>query len=168
MPSQIHLEDLSQPQSNAHLASLSSPPPTPSQLHPSSVTLESARGMDRAVKMPSYIRPDSREFDPEDIHYLRRRGALSIPDPILRDQLLLAFILYVHPALPVVDLQDVIDAIEGRPGCDVSLILFQAIMFSGTAFVDLQLLLDAGFESRLSARAYFYRKVKVSCCFPRI
>ena len=122
--------------------------------------------MDRAVDLPSYIRPASREFESEDIHYLRHCGALAIPNPILRDQLLLAFILYVLPAVPVVDLQDIIDALEGRSGCNISLILFQAIMFSGTAFVDLQFLVDAGFESRLAARAYFYHKIKVSCCLP--
>jgi hypothetical protein len=96
---------------------------------------------------------------------LSQRGALSIPEPGLRDELLLAFVLYVYPTLPVVDLQDLVKAVEGHPGCDVSLILFQAVMFAGTAFVDLQLLVDAGFESRLAARAYFFRKVKVRCSF---
>ena len=113
-------------------------------------------------ELPSYISPTKHIFDVEEIAYLRSRGALSVPLPDLRDQLLLAFLLYVHPFLPVVDFQDVCDAVEGRPGCQISLLLFQAIMFAGTAFVDLQHLLDAGFENRLAARAYFFRKIKVS------
>lgn len=114
-------------------------------------------------ELPPYISTTRHIFDVEEVAYLKSRGALSVPLPDLRDQLLLAFLLYVHPFLPVVDFQDVCDAVEGQPGCQMSLLLFQAIMFAGTAFVDLQLLLDAGFENRLAARAYFFRKIKVSC-----
>lgn len=114
-------------------------------------------------ELPPYISTTKHIFDVEEVAYLKIRGALSVPLPDLRDQLLLAFLLYVHPFLPVVDFQDVCDAVEGQPGCQISLLLFQAIMFAGTAFVDLQLLLDAGFENRLAARAYFFRKIKVSC-----
>lgn len=112
--------------------------------------------------LPSFIRATKRNIGPKDLAYLDSCGALHVPPPALRDQLLLAFVLYAYPFLPVVDLQDVCDAIEGHPECQISLILFQAIMFAGTAFVDLNTLLDAGFESRLAARAYFFRKIKAS------
>jgi len=55
----------------------------------------------------------------------------------------------------VLDLQDFFNAIGGQSDSEVSL-LFQAVIFAGTAFVDLQFLLDAGFENRLAARAYFF------------
>lgn len=113
------------------------------------------------INLPPYILPPGRTIDGEDVEYLKRRGALSIPEPSLRDQLLLSFILYVNPFIPVLDLQDLINAIEGQNGARISLILFQAIMFAGTAFVDSQLLIDAGFKNRMEARTFFFRKIKV-------
>ena len=113
--------------------------------------------------LPSYIRSPSCVLDSEQLAYLKQRGALFLPSPTLLESLLLACIVYVYPTLPVVDLQELVDAIEGRPGCQVSLLLLQAILFSGTAFVDLQLLRDAGYDNRIAARADFFHKIKASC-----
>lgn len=113
-------------------------------------------------RLPDFIQPPSREFDDDELELLTKCGALSLPETSLQDQLFLAFLLYVYPSLPILDVQDFIDAVEQRrPGCRVSLILFQAIMFSGTAFVPIEALREAGFESRIAARAYFLRKIKV-------
>lgn len=141
----------------AGFTSTSSPPPNPSLILDYSSTTP---GLSDRLELPSYIRVSSHTLESEDLDYLKRRGALSIPSPKLRDELILAFVLYVYPFLPVINLQDFLDALDGRPGCEVSLILFQAIMFSGTAFVDKQFLLEAGFEDRLAARAFFFRKIK--------
>lgn len=111
--------------------------------------------------LPSYIRPASRELSADDLELLYRRGALSIPDDELRDQLLRAFILYVYPFLPVVDLQEFLQAVDGNGGTRISLLLFQAVMFAGTAFVDLQFLIMAGFADRRAARLHFHNKAKV-------
>jgi hypothetical protein len=148
----------------ASTISLSGEIPAKSTLPPSSTVLQRDHDTnhDNNAELPAYIRPASRELDAGDLDFLRSCGALSIPHGSLRDQLLLAFVLYVYPQLPVVDLQDICDAIGVRTGCKISLLLFQAIMFSGTAFVDLQALIDAGFENRLAARAYFFRKIKAS------
>ena len=123
---------------------------------------ESVRDLGPSIGLPAYIRPSQRDIEPEELEFLQRRGALSIPDTPLRDQLLLSFILHVHPYLPVLDLQDFVDAVEGRSRSAVSLILFQAVMFAGTAYVDLHLLLDAGFENRIAARAHAFKKIKAS------
>lgn len=151
-----------EPHFDAQVAFVPTDSSTLHRLRPIPVNLDAAPGTSQCIELPPYIRPAHRDIDPEELHYLRGRGALSIPDPVLRDQLLLAFVLYVYPFLPIVNLQEVISAIEETPGYNVSLILFQAIMFAGTAFVDLQLILDAGFENRLAARAYFFRRIKVS------
>ena len=115
-----------------------------------------------SLNLPSYISRPRRKFKPEELEYLKNRGALSVPGTTLRNQLFLSFVMYVYPFLPVLDLQDFIFAIEGQPRTEVSLILFQAVMFAGTAFVDAQSLVNAGFEDRVAARAYFFEKVKVS------
>ena len=98
----------------------------------------------------------------DDIELLARRGALTLPHVELRDQLLRCFVLYVYPYMPIVDLEDLFNALDGKDEAPkLSLTLFQAIMFAGTAFVDLQLLLDEGHENRRAARGEYYRKLKV-------
>jgi Fungal Zn(2)-Cys(6) binuclear cluster domain len=113
------------------------------------------------IGLPSYIRPPQRDLRLDELEFLKSRGALSIPDPPIRDKLLLSFLLYVNPFLPVVDVQEFISAIEGESGAQVSLILFQAVMFAGTAFVDPQVFLGEGFEDRRTGRAHFFQRIKV-------
>ncbi|KAK6383950.1 hypothetical protein LTS17_003242 [Exophiala oligosperma] len=115
-----------------------------------------------SFQLPAFIQPPSREFDMDQLDFLKRCGALSPPQQSLQDQLFLSFLLYVFPFLPVLDVQDFIDAVEQRrPDRRISLILFQAVMFSWTAFVPIEALREAGFESRIAARAIFLRKVKL-------
>lgn len=70
--------------------------------------------------------------------------------------------LYVYPYMPVVDLEELLGAIDGTNNSPkISLTLFQAVMFAGSAFVDLEQLQNAGYENRRAARAAYYQKVKV-------
>lgn len=111
--------------------------------------------------IPRYIRRPAHKIKSGELEYLSQCGALSIPNDGLRDQLIRSVMLYVYPFLPVLDLQDFVDAVEGKDDCKISLILFQAVMFAGTAYVDIQYLRDAGFENRIAARAHFAQKIKV-------
>ncbi|KAL2404012.1 Cutinase transcription factor 1 beta [Exophiala dermatitidis] len=114
------------------------------------------------VNLPSYIRAPRAGVQPEDIEILHRRGALSIPPAELRDQLLRSYVLFVYPYMPTIDLQDFLGALDGHEGCSkISLMVFQAVMFAGTAYVDLDLLQQAGYESRRAARSDMYQKVKL-------
>lgn len=114
------------------------------------------------VDLPVYIRPILPSVRAEDVDLLERQGALTLPHVELRDQLLRCFVLYVYPFMPIVDLEDLFHALEGHEDAPrISLTLFQAIMFAGTAFVDLHLLLDAGYANRRAARCAYYRKLKV-------
>jgi hypothetical protein len=100
----------------------------------------------------------------DDIQYLFKKGALSIPDTNFRNALLQAYIEYVHPYMPLIELHDflrIVDQNDGENG-KISLVLFQAVMFAGTAFVDKALLDAAGFTSRKAARKVFYMKARVS------
>jgi hypothetical protein len=57
----------------------------------------------------------------------------------------------------MVDLDELFRAIAQNDGArQVSLLLFQAIMFAGIAFIDLEHLLAAGYPSRMSARKVFF------------
>lgn len=93
------------------------------------------------------------------------KGALAIPPPPLRDALLRAFVEHMHSQMPVIDLATFISDIE-KPGASaenpgVSLLLFQAIMFSGTAFVHIKYLHAAGFATRKEARRLFSQKTRL-------
>ncbi|OCT46665.1 Cutinase transcription factor 1 beta [Cladophialophora carrionii] len=115
-----------------------------------------------AFELPAYIRPSRPDIRQDDLEFLCRRGALSIPVGELRDQLLHCFVLYVYPFMPIVDLEDFMGALDGNDASPkISLIVFQAVLFSATAYVDLSLLQEAGYENRRAARADYYQKVKL-------
>lgn len=109
------------------------------------------------------IQVDVSSLDPEITKFLAARGALTVPGPSARDELIKAFALYVHPQMPILDLQDFMDSIHQSDGThSPPLILLQAIMFAGSAFVDMEVLEKLGFGQRRDARKAFYIKVKVS------
>jgi hypothetical protein len=82
-------------------------------------------------------------------------------------ELLRAFVESVYPFLPVLDLASFLRAVisQGEANDDdsqpVSLLLFHAVMFSATAFVDLKHLHNAGYATRKDAREQFYLRARV-------
>lgn len=114
--------------------------------------------------LPPYIKPLPDHLQQEDVEYLARKGALSVPEPRLRDELLRSYIEFVPGTLPEPDWHDVLAHVEQRhsTGPGVSLLLFQAIMFVGSAYVDMEHLERAGFKTRKSARQAFFQRARVS------
>lgn len=111
---------------------------------------------------PRFLKPLPDCIAPEDVEFLRFRGALSIPESGLRNELLRSYIQWVHSFMPVLNLQELLRCVaENDPNGNVSVLLFQAIMFVGTAFVDLQHLLDAGYATRKDARSAFFTRLRV-------
>jgi hypothetical protein len=120
--------------------------------------------MSPAADLPLYIKPLPAKIGPDEIAYLDRKGALTVPKSTLRSEMLRAYVNYVHPYMPLLDLHDfltIIDQPDGSLG-KVSLILFQAVMFAGSAFVDMQYLRAAGYVTRKEARRDFFQKTRVS------
>lgn len=112
---------------------------------------------------PRFLKPLPDSIAPEDVEFLRFRGALSIPESGLRNELLRSYIQWVHSFMPVVNLQELLRCVaENDPNGNVSVLLFQAVMFVGTAFVDLQHLQDAGYATRKDARNAFFTRLRVS------
>lgn len=111
---------------------------------------------------PRFLKPLPARISPEDLEFLRFRGAVSIPESGLRDELLRCYIQWVHSFMPVLNLQEFLRCVaENDPEGNVSILLFQAVMFVGTAFVDLKHLQDAGYSTRKSARNAFYTRLRV-------
>lgn len=119
----------------------------------------------RAVAtLPYFIKPLPPRIGPEEVAYLELKGVLTLPSIALRNELLGAYIEFVHPYMPLLDLYEFLLIIESGNGAlgRVSLILYQAVMFAGSAFVEMQYLHSAGYSSRKQARKDFFQKTRVS------
>lgn len=115
---------------------------------------------------PRFLKPLPPRMDAEDLEFLRIRGALSIPESGLRNELLRCYIKWVHSFMPVLNLQKFLFAIaQNDSDGNISLLLFQAVMFVATAFIDFKHLHDAGYATRKSARNAFYSRLRVSVLF---
>ncbi len=116
------------------------------------------------VPLPTFVKPLPDSLAQDDIQYLWMKGALSIPDLAFRKELAQCYVDHVHCSLPLVALDDLLQIMgkDDEKLEKMSLIVFQAIMFAGIAFVDLISLQLAGFATRREARKSFYQKVRVS------
>jgi hypothetical protein len=111
--------------------------------------------------LPSYIEPTPGYILGDDLGYLWKTGALSIPETPLLNELLRSYAEYVHPTMPVVELHNLLQMINQSEGEAISLILFQAMMFTASAFVDEAYLYAGGYMTRNAAQRALYQKVKV-------
>lgn len=127
------------------------------------------------IVLSCIVRPLLSRITLEDAMYLSLKGALDVPEGPFCDALIEAFINYVHPFLPIVDLADFLQLMQrhqdeialgkndfGQITSQGSLLLVQAVMFSASAFVDAQYLREAGYTSRRAARKSFFEKTKAS------
>ncbi|KAF2088914.1 hypothetical protein K490DRAFT_38524 [Saccharata proteae CBS 121410] len=113
--------------------------------------------------LPLNIKPLPARIGPDEIAYLDKKGALTIPAPDLRNELLRAYVEFVHPYMPLLDLHEfllVLDRPDGSLG-KLSLILYQAVMFAGSAFADMDHLRRAGYLNRKEARKDFFQKTRL-------
>lgn len=119
------------------------------------------------ANIPHYIKPLPARIGPDETAYLEKKGALTIPAVTLRNQLLKAYIEFVHPYMPLIDLYEFVTMVESGNGVlgRISLILFQSVMFAGCAFVDMQHLHNAGYLTRKEARKDFFQKTRVRLHF---
>ncbi len=120
-----------------------------------------------AIPLPNYIKTPS-NMKADDLQYLWCKGALRLPDQSLKNALLRSYIDYVHPSLPLINLHQFLaitcaadTGVSVREDQKISLLLFQAVLFAGSAFVDQMSLQMAGYSTRREARAAFYQKIKV-------
>ncbi|PGG95620.1 hypothetical protein AJ79_09945 [Helicocarpus griseus UAMH5409] len=112
--------------------------------------------------LPNFIRPLPAKFQSDDIAYLEAKGALTIPGQGLRNELMKSYLQFVHPYMPLLELDDFLRTIARNDGSRrMSLLLFQATMFAGTAFISMKHLAAAGYESRKDARKAFFQRARL-------
>ncbi|KAK3619244.1 hypothetical protein LTR56_024164 [Elasticomyces elasticus] len=115
-----------------------------------------------SYSLPLYIKPLPSRFGPDDVLYLEKKGALAIPTTPLRNELLRCYAEFVHPYMPLLNMNELVRTIDRNDGSDpISLLLFQAIMFAGIATVDMRYLKAAGYDTRRDARREFFQKTRL-------
>jgi hypothetical protein len=126
--------------------------------------LSSLEEPDLLAQLPGFVKPLPSKIAPEDVKYLYTKGALTLPPVPLQNALLRAYVEYVHPYMPLMELGEFLNIINAKDGLygQVSLFLCQAVMFSATAFVETKYLKEAGYASRRAARKSFFQKTRVS------
>ncbi|KAH7205136.1 fungal-specific transcription factor domain-containing protein [Fusarium redolens] len=114
-------------------------------------------------QVPPGFKPLPTKVAAEDVRYLRSKGALSVPSVPLQSALLQVYVEYVNPHMPLelFPFLNATNAGDGRAG-KASLLMYQAVMFAATAFVDIEVLLEAGYATRKAARKSFFQKSRAS------
>ncbi|KAL3457218.1 fungal-specific transcription factor domain-containing protein [Aspergillus heterothallicus] len=116
----------------------------------------------RKIQIPDYVTALPDHLDDADLQYLEAKGALYMPTAWFCTELLKSYILWVHPQVPVLDLEPFLSAISKNDGSNtISLLLFHAVMFAGAAFVDISYINQEGYTSRAAARDILFQRAKV-------
>lgn len=115
--------------------------------------------------LPVFIKPLPAKLTAQDIHYLHVKGALDIPPLNLRRGLIRSYVRYVHPFLPVLDLRNLVqctcETFSTGPA-PISILVFQAVMFAGLPFLELDKVKELGFSTKREARRVFHNRARVS------
>lgn len=115
--------------------------------------------------LPVFVKPISSHLTSDDIDYLTRKGVFSFPSPTFVEALIRSYVRYFHPLMPLLDLRTLLCCLSGHESHfspKMSLLLLQAVFFTGVTFVDLAEIHSAGFSSRRAARKTFYERARVS------
>ena len=92
----------------------------------------------RVFEPPHFIKPTPARIPIEDLEFLAKKGALQLPEENLRNELLRAHFKFVHPFMPLVNRKEFMEITMGlgSSGRKIGLLLFQAVMFTGSAVGD--------------------------------
>ncbi|KAK4551372.1 hypothetical protein LTR86_011213 [Recurvomyces mirabilis] len=124
-------------------------------------TLPHERTSSAGIELPAFIMPFCNRISSHDLSFLERKGATRIPEPELRDEILRSYLFSVHPFMPMLDTRSFLPAImDSESHGQVSLLLFQAVMFAGLHSLPLHVVNRLGFQSTKQARQVFFERVR--------
>lgn len=112
-------------------------------------------------QLPSIFKPLPTTLQPDDIEYLYKVDAFTIPQKSLQLELLRCYVEYLHCHYPILDVQEFTNVLSQKKDTKLSLLLFQGVMFSGAAFAKMSILQEAGFTTREEAQIRLFKRVKV-------
>ncbi|RMJ16760.1 hypothetical protein CDV36_003542 [Fusarium kuroshium] len=120
-------------------------------------------------KLPAFIKPISPDTSQSALNYLAAEGAFWIPEGKLRQALVDACFEFITPYMPSLDRSELLGHMDvsadhnpDQP-CQktIGILLFQAILFAGSAFVDSDVLRRLDCPSPREARRSFYRRARL-------
>ncbi|KAL6234086.1 fungal-specific transcription factor domain-containing protein [Aspergillus navahoensis] len=102
------------------------------------------------------------DMDPADFTYLQSKHALTLPSAELRNKILHGYIKWFHPLLPLLDLPKFMhQAVVGDDRNFPSPLLYQSVMFAGSAFLEIHDIRAAGYSSASELRHALFQKAKL-------
>jgi hypothetical protein len=111
---------------------------------------------------PPFVKKLPSRLQPEQVQFLNCKGALTIPSRWFLQIALAAYVDYVHPYMPILDLGHFLHTIAANNSQQtVSIFLLQAVLFASSAFIPETCLEPAGFTDRRAVQRTFYRRAKV-------
>lgn len=110
--------------------------------------------------LPAYIKPMPESLSASAITYLRQEQAFNLPSEEIRDILLECYFEFYHPSVPLIDPNEFAECIRGNDG-SLSLLLFQSILFVGSAFLDASIIRQLGYNTNMEARKVFFNRARV-------
>lgn len=130
--------------------------------HSSNIDPQEKTNTPHDIHMPNYLEGLPTKLSPEDIKYLSVKGALNIPPPELRDNLLRSYSDNVHTNMPFIDISEFFHTVfKGNGVRRISLLLFQAVMFAGAISIDIRYLEDVGYQCRENALRDFFTRARL-------
>jgi hypothetical protein len=87
-------------------------------------------------QLPDFIEPVPLHITTDELHYLREKEALLLPNHKVQQELRTAYWKYAHPFIPVLDQTQMEQSIRACCGGKISLLLYQCIMLVGRLFLN--------------------------------
>lgn len=109
-----------------------------------------------------YLLPKShgKALKPEDLLFLRAKGALTIPNGEVCDELIRAFFHHAYPFIPIVNAADFLGRYLQHGCASINLLLLWAIFLAAANFVEPHVLAMAGYKSRKAMKREMYQRTK--------
>ncbi|EXJ82703.1 hypothetical protein A1O3_06517 [Capronia epimyces CBS 606.96] len=116
-----------------------------------------------SLSFEAYLVPSgtAKKTPPEELEFLRVKGAFSIPPKDVCDEAVLAYFRNAHPLLPVLDAKSFLDQYSRR-GCQgISLILLWSILHVAASFLRMETVTKSGFQTKKAMKIAMYQHVKL-------
>lgn len=119
---------------------------------------------DTATKLPPYINVARFVVDSTRTTILKIQGAFELPPIAVQHALILAYLEFAYPRMPLLDMDDFyrsLSQLDGSGG-QISLLLLQCVLFAGCAHVSPRALREGGYNDKKRLRQDLYHRAEVS------
>ncbi len=113
--------------------------------------------------LPAFIKSLPGNLGVDEVTFLIGKGVFLFPPWHVQTVLLNAFVEFVYPQMPVLDLPAFLQGVFGGDrGKPVSLFLYYAVLFAAIAFVEPEYVRQTIFADKIEARMTYFTRARVS------